>query len=418
MSDFSNLSPGSGCDPSAGPHSHTRKPKIVFVGSLTTSLTNFRYDILKELSQRADVIACGPERHPKTEATLADLGIEFRQFPLSRAGLNPFQDLSSLRALIRICRDERPDMVVSYTMKPMIFSGLAARLTGVPQNYAMCTGLGYVFSEDDQSFFRNLLRKLSVALYRISLKDVDEVFVYNSVDAAEFRSRRLIAADVPMLQIPGSGVNLEHYQHSEPPSGPPVFLMVARLLRYKGVFEYVEAARMLRQKYPDARCQLLGPLDDNPNSVSAEQLSQWQKDGDIEYLGETDDVRPYLRDCSVFVLPTAYREGIPRSILEAMSTGRAVITTDAPGCEDAVSDGQTGFIVPMRDSQKLADAMQRFVEDQGLIATMGREARHRAENEFDVARVNTILLQKMGLMSEHESLPPSGLSIQMAANEA
>lgn len=405
MSDFPDTASGAQAVPAERGSTTGGRPKVLFVGNLTTSLTNFRYDLLKELAERADVLACAPENDATTEAALAEIGVTFRQIPMARAGLNPFQDMSTLFTLIGICREIRPDIVFAYTMKPIIFSGLAARLTGVRRRFAMCTGLGYVFADAELTLRRKVLRAVATGLYRIGLKGADEVLVYNSVDAEEFRSRRLLAPQAALSIVPGSGVNLARYAKSHQPTDPPVFLMIARLLRDKGVFEYAEAARQLREQFPDVRCQLLGPLDDNPDSVNAQQLEEWGQQGHIEYLGETKDVRPFLKECSVFVLPTVYREGIPRAILEAMSTGRAVITTDAPGCADAVSDGENGFIVPKRNPEGLADAMRKFVEDRSLIESMGQAARARAEQEFDVARINTILLRKMGLIDSDTTLP-------------
>ncbi|MEX0317496.1 MAG: glycosyltransferase family 4 protein [Ruegeria sp.] len=381
-----------------------RKPKVAVVASLTSSLVNFRLDFLKELSARADVMACAPDAHPETEAALAELGIHFVQIPMARTGVNPVQDLATLRALYAAFHAFRPDIVFPYTMKPIIYGGLAARLARVPRRFALCTGLGYVFVDDgDSGLKKKLIRALSVQLYRRALKGAEEALVYNNADADEFRTNRLIGPQTRLDIVPGSGVNLDRYPPSDPPNGAPVFLMIGRLLRDKGVFEYVEAARLLRTQWPEARCQLLGPLDANPASVQPEDLKAWEAEGIIEYLGETSDVHPYLSACSVFVLPS-YREGISRTVLEAMSTGRAIITSDAPGCAEPVEEGVTGFVTPVRNPQGLAGAMARFMENPSLVAQMGAAARRHAEGEFDVARINTILLNKLGLLQEGEVL--------------
>ena len=376
------------------------RPRIVVVANLTASLLNFRFDLLKELSQRADVVACGPERHAATEDALSQIGVTFVQFPLARAGMNPVEDMRTLRALVRIFQEFKPDIVFAYTMKPIIYGCLAAKWAGIDKIYAMNTGLGYVYSTHNLTLKRRAVRAVSSLLYRVALKGVDEVLVYNRADADEFRDRRLIGPDARLSIVPGSGVNLNRYAFSEPPSGPPVFLMISRLLREKGVFDFVEAARLLKAKHPDAKCQLLGPMDANPDSIGQREIDAWTREGVIEYLGETSDVRPYLAACSVFVLPSAYREGIPRTILEAMSTGRAVITSDAPGCADPVLEAETGFVVPVRNPVELSRALASFVENPTQIASMGQAARRRAEDAFDVHRINSILLGKMGFSED------------------
>ncbi len=385
----------------------TPRPKIAVIASLTSSLANFRLDFLRELSQRAEVLALAPDSDPETEALLADLGVTFHQIPMTRTGVNPFQDLSTLRALYKELSKFRPDMVFPYTMKPIIYGCLAARLVGGIRRIPMCTGLGYVFEHENPGFKRRVLRYISVWLYRIALKGAEDVLVYNRADEAEFLNRRLCSPPTRLTIVPGSGINLDRFAVSAPPGGAPVFLMIARLLRSKGVFDYVQAARLVRETHPQARFQLLGPIDANPDSVTQKQLQEWTNEGVVEYLGETSDVRTYLSDCSVFVLPTRYREGVPRTILEAMSTGRAVITTDAPGCAETVEKGETGFVIPVGDTQALANAMTHFAKDPDLAARMGPAARVRAENLFDVNRINEFLLAKLGLLTKGETLLPS-----------
>ena len=206
------------------------------------------------------------------------------------------------------------------------------------------------------------------------------------------------------MQVPGSGIDTRRFTAAPVPAGPPVFLLVARLLGNKGLNEFVAAARAVRARHPGVRCQLLGPVDINPAAITPAQLAAWQAEGAIEYLGETRDVAPYFAASSVFVLPTWYREGLPRTILEAMATGRAVITSDAPGCRDAVTDGWNGLLVPPRDSAALTAAMQRFVDDPGLAATMGGRSRERAEAVYDVRKVNRLLLTTMGLVRAADAL--------------
>ncbi len=376
-----------------------RRKRVIVLASLTASLVGFRYDLLKSMAKYADVLACGPNSDPVSEARLAEIGVAFKIVPMDRTGQNPWQDLKTFFALVRVFRDFSPDIVFSYTMKPIIYGGLAARWAGVEKVLPMCTGLGYVFVDEHCSLRKRLLRRGSIQLYRHALKKVDEVIVYNEADAAEFRRHRLVRQECPVSVIPGSGVNLDRFAQHPVPKGPPIFLMVARLLKDKGICEYVEAARRLKARYPDVRCQLLGPLDANPSSINAEEVEAWGAEGVIEYLGETPDVRPYLAACSVFVLPS-YREGVSRTVLEAMSTGRAIITSDAPGCAEPVVDGTTGFVVSVRNVDELADAMERFVTDGKLGMRLGAAGRDLATARFDVRKVNKILLAKLGLSAE------------------
>jgi glycosyltransferase involved in cell wall biosynthesis len=206
-----------------------------------------------------------------------------------------------------------------------------------------------------------------------------------------------LRADLPVVQVGGSGVDLARFASAPLPPGPPTFLLIARLLRDKGVVEYVEAARRVRKRRPDARFQLLGPLDPNPAAISRAELEAWVAEGAIEYLGETRDVRPYLAKATVYVLPSYYREGLPRSIVEAMAMGRPIITTDAPGCRETTVDGQNGYLVPSRDSAALAAAAMRFADDPALAHAMGRRSRQIAEARFDVNRINAALLAAMRL---------------------
>ncbi len=374
--------------------------KIVVVASLTKSLINFRRALLEDLVKTgADVVACAPEEDAEIIRMLAERGVRFRKVEMARASTDPVEDLKTLGALYRIFRTERPDIVLAYTQKPIIYGGLAARLARIRKFYAMQSGLGFTFSEENAN---GLLRRLVALLYRAGIKRADAVFVFNSDDEAEMR-RQGIIIDQRVIVVPGSGVDIAEYGASPAPAGPPVFLIVARLMRDKGHYEFVEAARRVKRRWPEARFQILGPFDANPASIDAGDLEQWKAEGVVDYLGETSDVRPFLAASSVFVLPSYHREGLPRSILEAMSTGRAIITTDMPGCRETVEDGVNGFIVPPKDPATLAAAMERFLIEPGLVAKMGSASRARAETKFDVRIVNALLLRTMGLPGQQSS---------------
>lgn len=373
-----------------------KRVRVAMIASLTFSLVNFRLELLRSLVRcGCEVYALAPDDDPESIAQLEEAGIHFRRISMVRTGTGLLADIKTLRMIKTEFKRIRPDIILPYTMKPVIYAGIAARMVGIPKRYALITGLGYVFTGDNPDFRKKLLRHISILLYRSALKNATRVFIYNKNDYEIFRRFDIVTSDNSTL-VPGSGIDTRHFSQSAPPDGPPVFLLIARLLKDKGIREYVEAARILRAKYPEAKLQLLGPFDPNPAAISKEEVEQWTASGTIEYLGEAKDVRPYLRSCSVLVLPS-YREGIPRTVLEAMSTGRAVVTTDAPGCVDTVEDGETGFIVPVADPAALAEAMEKFITTPSLISEMGARARQLAVDCYDVHVVNRILIEEMGL---------------------
>ena len=371
--------------------------KILVLSSLAYSLTNFRGTLLTAMVDAGhEIIACAPDENDEVRQWLAQKGIGFRTIRMARTGMNPFADAATLWDMVSLMRKEQPDVVLAYTQKPIIYGGIAARLLGGIRYYAMCSGLGHAFSGDG-GFRSSALKKIVSLLYRAAVAKAAGVFVFNQDDNEEMHTNGILLPDQIAIQVPGSGIDLSRFVQQPLPPGPPKFLMVARLLRDKGPGEYAAAAAIVRKKYPDARFQLLGPFDANPSSISKEELDGWQAEGLIEYLGETSDVQPFLADCSVFVLPTYYREGLPRTILEAMATGRAIITTETPGCRETVHKDVNGILVPPRDSDALADAMEKMADDAALRQRYGDASRQIAEDYYDVHKVNALLLGTMGL---------------------
>ena len=264
------------------------------------------------------------------------IAVRFHAMPLKRTGLNPLADYRFLRFFTRFLKAERPDLMFSYTIKSVIYGSLAAHRAGVPRIFALMTGLGYAFT--DGNLKQRLVGRVARALYRRALPHNDAVFFQNPDDLQLFLDLGLLRDARRAVRVNGSGVDLERFGFQPPPSGPPVFLLVARLLRDKGIVEYAEAARLLKPRHPQARFQLVGPHDANPSAISRQQLDAWRSEGIIEYPGATDDVRPFLAGAGVFVLPS-YREGTPMSVLEAMAVGRPIVTTDVPGCRETVVPG-------------------------------------------------------------------------------
>jgi glycosyltransferase involved in cell wall biosynthesis len=373
--------------------------KVLILASVSRSLLNFRGPLLRELRDHGhEVIAAAPEDEG-TEAVreaLAAQGIRFEPVPLARGGLNPVQDFGSLRALQALLRRHRPDVLFAYTAKPVIYGGLAARRVGGVRFFPMITGLGYAFTEGGGAK-RRVVRAVVEALYRRALAGAEAVIFQNPDDERLFRDLGLVPERVPSLRVHGSGVDLEAFVPAPLPAAP-VFLMLARLVADKGVREYVEAARIVKQRFPDAVFQLAGGLDPNPAGVKAAEVQAWTEARIVEYLGKVHPVQPLLVACRFYILPSYYREGTPRSVLEALATGRPVITTDAPGCRETVVHGENGLLVPSRDAHALAEAMIQLLEAPAAdVERMAQASLALARGKYDVHKVNAQLLEVMGL---------------------
>jgi len=371
--------------------------KILVISSLAFSLVNFRGALLARIrAEGHDVIAVAPDHDPAVSSWLAERGIGFATVPMNRTGMKPLQDLKTLSGYIRLIAREKPDLILAYTQKPIIYGGIAARIMGNVPFFALMSGLGYLFSPEGMK--SGLTRSIFLRLYREGVRKARKIFVFNKDDRADMLAAGIITERQEVFQIPGSGVDTHHFPCQPLPEGEPHFLMVGRLMRDKGVFEYLEAARRIDAEYPSARFSILGRAEtSNPTGISENDIAQFRRDYPVTFLNETADVRPHLARCSVFVLPSYYREGLPRTILEAMATGRAVITTDMPGCRDPINDGENGLIVPPYDVDALVTAMRSFIVNPGQIAQMGGQSRTIAERVYDVAKVNATLIGHMGL---------------------
>lgn len=388
--------------------------KIVVVGASSRSLINFRGELLQALVDNGhEVTAMAEKAESDLVKRLSDIGVGFQPFPVQRNGLNPFADLRTLFSLRKIFRALKPDIVISYTIKPVIWGGIA--LKGISNNrfYALITGLGFAFSKST-NYKKRALTKVVVWLYRIALSKSCRVIFQNPDNRDVFIDSKIIPKDKCVL-VNGSGVNLKRFSISPLKLEKNlVFLAIGRLLGEKGFREYSEAARGIKAKYPETIFNLVGPDDPSPDGISMEEVQLWHNEGIIYYLGETTDVRPFISDCHVYVLPS-YHEGTPRTVLEAMAMGRPVITTNAPGCRETVKmiegafldknsediiHGENGFLVPVKNVAKLVDAMDMFINNPDLIKTMGIKSRKIAEEKYDVHKVNHEILKAMGLSCE------------------
>jgi len=364
--------------------------KIFLVSRCAWTLFNFRAGLMRELVKNGNTVigggAAGDGFEPKIEA----LGVKFNGLPVDKKGINPRADVKLFWTLYRWYRKEQPDIIHHFTIKPVIYGSIAARMAKIPKIVNTVTGLGYVFTDEKITW----LRRLVVGLYRISLSCADFTFFQNQDDYDFFLSRGLVKESGTAL-LPGSGVDCEHFS---PLSGPNplkesqlTFLMVSRLLKDKGVYEFVEAASLVKEHYPKARFQLLGRRDvRNPNVVPESDLKSWDNQGLVSCLGEVSDVRPMMEKSDVVVLPS-YREGIPRALLEAAAMAKPIITTDAVGCREVVDDEINGLLVPVKDAPALARAMERMINDPEMRKRMGKAGRKKVEREFD----EKIVIQKI-----------------------
>ena len=363
--------------------------KILLIGTSPISLINFRKELIKSLIVNGHQVIVMVSKFTSTEVeNIKNLGVEYIDYSVERNSLNPLADLKTLLNFIKVFTSENPDIVLAYTIKPVVWGGLASRLFKF-NFYALITGLGFAFQGD--SFKRKFLTKLVVFLYKAALKKSKAVIFQNTDNRDVFVSKGIVELSKTHV-VNGSGVDLEKYNVESLPRGGIKFLCLSRLLGEKGLREYAEAAKIVKNKFPDVEFNLIGPEDSSPDAILLNEVDTWSDY--INYKGSTDDVRPYIKDSHVYVLPS-YHEGLPRSTLEAMSMGRPVLTTNAVGCKETVEEGVNGFKVPVKSSEALAKKMIWFIENSDQIEKMGIESRKMAEDKFDVHKVNEEMLKIM-----------------------
>jgi len=354
--------------------------KIILVSRCAWTLYNFRAGLIRELKAKEWAVLGGGAGGDGFESRIEALGVPFVRLPVDKKGVNPVADIKLLWTLYRWYRRERPDVAHHFTIKPVIYGSLAAWMAGVPRIVNTITGLGYAFMGEAESW----LRKLVEWLYRLALSRAHFVFFQNAEDQKLFLDRRLVAGAKTDL-LPGSGIDLACFKQEErrKKKDGVCFLMVSRLLRDKGVCEYVEAARVVKKHHAQAKFQILGDRDErNPTVVSQAELDLWRREGIMTWLDFVDDVRPALAGADVVVLPS-YREGTPRALLEAAAMSKPIITTDTTGCREVVEDGVNGLLVPVKNAVALAEAMGRMIENPEMRERMGKAGRMKVEKEFD-----------------------------------
>lgn len=372
--------------------------KLTVVCGDVTAALNRRPQLMKrfiEMDPQARFVCPGHE--PKYLDQIREMGFDVHIIDSNKQSLNPLSDLAYYREIRKYLQSNRPDDVFVFHLKPIMHTAQACRRLGI-RCHALFAGLGFVFSEE-KSLKRVAARALVSKWLKSSLKKTTTVFFQNPDDRNTLEQAGILSSQSNVVVVNGSGVDMDDFPFTPVRTEDPVtFLLIARILRDKGIPEYYEAAKRLRDKYGDqVRVQLLGPFDDNPNIMSRETIDQWHREGMIEYLGVTDDVRPFLKDMSIFVLPSFYMEGTPKTILESLAIGRAIITTDSRGCRETVQHETNGFLIPPRDVEALYAAMEHFVENRNAISEMGQASFDYARAKYDVNKVNQGMIDEMKL---------------------
>ena len=366
--------------------------KLLIIAGNARSLSANRQDLIRAIQTKGwqvEALVPTADYLPSVEG----LGIPIHKISLGRTGINPVSDIKSVWQMRTLIREIQPTAVFSYTVKPVIFGSIAARLAGVKRCYSMVTGLGYVYTT--KTLKTRLLKFLVSGLYRVAFSLNERVFFQNPDDIHDFESIGVIKNHKKITRTYGSGIALERFPIAELPNGPTTFLFIGRLLTEKGVAEFCEAAEYVKKSSPTTRFIAVGPYEPGlPHSIREIDYQAYRASGVVEFVGGVGDVKPYIADSHVFVLPS-YREGTPRSVLEAMSMRRAIITSDAPGCRETVEHGVNGFLTPLRDARKLSEYMLKFVEQPELIDKMAHESRRIVEELYDVRKVNDTMLTAM-----------------------
>lgn len=376
------------------------KMKIVIIGTVASSFLSFRADLIKVLlAKNYTVYAFTSEYTEEEVIKIESLGAIPITYELNRGGVNPLADIKSIYDLSKKIKDIAPDLVFSYFSKPVIFGTVAAKLARVPKVIGMLEGLGYTFTEQPSKVSQKTqaIKKVQIFLYKISLPQLDKIIFLNIDDPKDLLDKYSIKVkEVEVLG--GIGLNLEDYPYLNVYPDIPTFIFVARLLAEKGIHDYIAAAKIVKDKYADAKFIVLGSIDKQAlGALTEAELKQFTEANIVEYPGHVNNVPEWIANSSVFVLPSYYREGVPRSTQEAMAIGRAVITTDVPGCRETVIDGVNGFLIEKWNPEALVEKMIYFIEHPEEIKKMGYESYKIAQDKFDADKVNKRLINMLGL---------------------
>ena len=370
--------------------------KVAFITTSSSSVLNFRAELIEALlGKPVEIHVIAPDFDQATKSDLRKMSVIPHDCKFSRTGLNPFDNLLGIVRMYRVLAMVKPDILFCYFAKAVIFGTLVGYLLRVERRVAMIEGLGSMYVDQAVTFKRRLVRKLMNVLYGFSLKRSHATVFLNQQDEADFRRMGLLSG-VTVRQLGGIGIDLDKWRPVKGTDRPTTFMLAARMLRQKGVVEFCEAAKLVKEQHPEARFVLLGDVDSNPDSLTPDEINQWVSRGIVEWPGFVDPA-VWLKECDVFVLPSYYREGVPRSSQEALAMGLPLITTDNVGCRETVDDGVNGFLVPIQDTRTLAERMIRFIQNPGLAYEMGKRSRRLAEAKFNVKEKVRIQLDILGV---------------------
>lgn len=374
--------------------------KICFITTVASSIYGFRKPLIEELLKQGHQVYAFVSEYTQTELDrIQTMGVTAIPYELNRGGLNPLADIISTCKLIKKIKVIQPDLVFSYFAKPVIFGTLASKLAQVPKIFAMLEGLGFTFTEQPEgtSVKTKLIRIIQVFLYKLSLPLADKVIFLNPDDPKDLLEKYQIKTKQVEI-LGGIGLNLSDYPYQPIPQSEHIrFLFIGRLLKEKGIHEFIAAAKIIKAQYSNTIFTVLGAVDDmNLGALSQTELDNYIQTGLIEYPGQVLNISEWIAKSHIFVLPS-YREGVPRSTQEAMAVGRAVITTDVPGCRETVVDGKNGFLVKPWKVDELAEKMIFFIENLEQIGIMGNESYHIAREKFDAKKVNQKLIRILEL---------------------
>jgi len=376
--------------------------KIVIIGTVASSILGFRANLIKALLEQQHSVYAFVSEYSQDELNdIAELGVIPITYKSNRGGMNPLADVKATYALSKKFKEIAPDLVFSYFSKPVIFGSLAARFAKVPRVIGMLEGLGYAFTEQPEGLSKKakLIKSIQILLYKIALPQLDKIIFLNPDDPRDLlESHNIKVKQIDILGGIGLDLNEYTYQPIEETTDLPInFLFIGRMLKEKGIYDFIAAAKIVKQSYPNVQFTVLGAIDSsNPGALHQSELAKLISLNIINYPGQVDNVQKWIAASHVFVLPS-YREGVPRSTQEAMAIGRAVITTDVPGCRETVIDGVNGFLVEKWKPQALAEKMIYFIEHPEQIAIMGYESYKIAKDKFDTRKVNKRLVDMLGL---------------------
>ena len=354
--------------------------KILILGTVPNDLLNFRADLIRDiLKKNYEVVASSSKLDSKSFINVDNLGISYEPIFLRRHGLNIIGDIRTILSLLGVFKKQKPQKILAHGIKLVIWGGISARIKKIPF-FALITGLGFAFQ--GETFKRKLL-------YKIALKNSQAVIFQNKDNRDLFIEKGIVPKFKTHI-VNGSGVNIKKYSYSKQPDSNVSFLLISRLLGEKGIREYASAAKIVKKEFPEVKFEILGSEDASLDAIPLEEVRSWSNY--VNYNGVTDDVRPFIKKCHVYVLPS-YHEGLPRSTLEAMSMGRPILTTNASGCKETVEEGKNGFMVPIGSINELVKKMKWFVDNKEKIEGMGLNSRIIVENKFDVRKVNEDMLR-------------------------